>query len=551
LTILYGLSGGVAAVGFQIFINLLFNATYGRLVHLPLWIFMVGSFAMIVGTSLAAGYLLNKFCPEAAGSGIPQVKLAFWKDMGFIPWRTVWVKFVAGILTIGGGSSLGREGPSVQVAAGVASNLSGLVGFPKQKRRTATASGSAAGLAAAFNTPLTSIMFVLEEIIGDLNNRILGSVLLASVIGAFCVYALVGKHPSFLVPHIQELTWPVYAAVPVVAAIASLMGIVFQKGTLSLRATIKRGTRLPPWLQPLMGGLVTWILGVTVFWTTGKIGVFGLGYGDLSAALHDMIPWEIAGVLLITKLIASIYSYGWGGCGGIFSPLLFFGGMTGIMVAGILDPWFSFTASDRIMLAIVGMSSCFGAVVRVPMTALLIVFEMTHQFTIVPALMLGTLVSQALGYAFSKNNFYDALLVQDGQNLSKVVPPRDLKSWQNFPVSTIVNTKPVIVRDLSPAALKQLFQTCPYLRFPVERDGRIVGILTRQEAERAASQNRPPALEQAVLCLETQTIREIADQMIISPSNILVIVDQEGGAIRGVITLHDLLRAEVSIADQN
>ncbi len=549
-TVLFGLAGGVAAVGFQVLINLLYGATYGRLAHLSPWVFAAGSFVLIVSTSLAAGWLLQSFCPEAAGSGIPQVKLGFWKDMGFIPWRAVWVKWVAGILTIGGGSSLGREGPSVHVAAGAASNLGSLLGLPKQKRRAAAAAGSAAGLAAAFNTPLTAILFVLEEIIGDLNSRFLGGVLLASVIGAFCVYALVGQQPAFLVPQIEALSWPVYAAVPLAAALASLAGILFQRGTLRLRARTRRVTRLPPWLHPLAGGLITWVLGAAVFWATGKAGVFSLGYGDLSDALHDRIPWQTAGILLAAKLIASIGAYGWGGCGGIFSPLLFFGGMAGVLAAGLLDPWFAFTASDRIVLAIVGMSAGFGAAVRAPMTALLIVFEMTHQFSIVPALMLGTLVSQALGYACNRLNFYDAILAQDGHSIAKVAPPRDLKSWQNFPAATIVNPRPVVIRDLSPAAVGPLLRDCPFQRFPVEQGGQIVGILTRPEAERAAAQGRAPALEQAVLCLETQTIRDIAGRMIDSPSNLLVIIDQDRGAIRGIITLHDLLRAEAALADQ-
>ncbi|MBU4201014.1 MAG: chloride channel protein [Verrucomicrobia bacterium] len=550
-TVLYGLSGGITAVVFQILINLLFNATYGKLSHLSWVVFLIGSFAVIVASSLAVGFLLNTFCRDAAGSGIPQVKLAFWKDMGFVPGRIVWVKFVAGILAVGGGSSLGREGPSVHVAAGVASTLSGWLGLPKQKRRAATAAGSAAGLAAAFNTPLAAITFVLEEIIGDLNSRLLGGILLASVIGAFAVHALVGKQPSFLVPEVQDLSWSVYLAVPLVAVFASLMGVLFQRSTLILRAKVKSGTRLPPWLHPLVGGLTTWVLGVAVFLMTGKLGVFGLGYDDLSAALHNQIPWQIAGVLLVTKLIASICSYGWGGCGGIFSPTLFFGGMSGIFMAGILNPWFSFSASDYIVLAIVGMSSCFGAVVRVPMTVLLIVFEMTHQFSIVPALMLGTLISQALGYAFNRQNFYDSILTQDGHNIHKIVPPRDLRSWQNFSVATIVNRRPVVIRDLAPANINRILQEHPYLRFPVELNGKIAGVVLRREAAYAGAHNQQPALEKAVTCLETQTIRDIADQMIASPSNMVLVVDQDRGAVTGVITMHDLLRSEVAIAERN
>ena len=179
LTCVYGLGAGLAAVAFQAAMNGLYRLSLVDLSHQSRTVFLIGSFGVIVTTSLLVGYLLNSYCRAASGSGIPQLKVAFWKDFGVVPWRVVWVKFVAGVLSIGGGCSLGREGPSVQLAGGVASNLAGILGEPKQSRRLAAAAGAGAGLAAAFNTPLAAVVFVLEEIIGDLNSRLLGSVLLA------------------------------------------------------------------------------------------------------------------------------------------------------------------------------------------------------------------------------------------------------------------------------------------------------------------------------------------------------------------------------------
>ena len=181
LTCLYGAAAGLAAVVFQLGMNLVYQRGLVALSRQSWPIFLFGSLAVIVSASLVVGWLLSAFCPEAAGSGIPQLKAAFWKDFGFVPWRVVWVKFVAGVVSIGGGCSLGREGPSVQLAGAFASNLSGLAGEPKQNRRFSAAAGGAAGLAAAFNTPLAAISFTLEEIIGDLNSRYVGGLLLASV----------------------------------------------------------------------------------------------------------------------------------------------------------------------------------------------------------------------------------------------------------------------------------------------------------------------------------------------------------------------------------
>ena len=196
-TCLYGLAAGAATVAFQLGMNWLYRLGLVRLSQQSKLTFLLGSFGTLMGSSLVVGWLLNSFCREAAGSGIPQLKLAFWKDFGTVPWRVAWVKFIAGALSIGGGSSLGREGPSVQLAGAVSSNLAALTGEAKQNRRAAAAAGAAAGLAAAFNTPLAATTFVLEEIIGDLNSRFLGPVLLASVLGALVVHGVIGKQPSF------------------------------------------------------------------------------------------------------------------------------------------------------------------------------------------------------------------------------------------------------------------------------------------------------------------------------------------------------------------
>ena len=150
LTCVYGLSAGIIAVAFQWSANAFYKYGLVQLSHQSLPVFLVGSFVALLGTALIVGFLLNRFCREAAGSGIPQLKIAFWKNFGFVPWRVVWVKFLAGVLSLGGGSSLGREGPSVQLGGALASNIGGLFGEAKQRRRRAAAAGAAAGLAAAF-----------------------------------------------------------------------------------------------------------------------------------------------------------------------------------------------------------------------------------------------------------------------------------------------------------------------------------------------------------------------------------------------------------------
>jgi chloride channel protein, CIC family len=551
LTCLYGLVAGLVVVAFEWLINVLYNGTFGELATQSPVTFMVGSFAVMVSTSLASGFLLNSFCKEAAGSGIPQAKVSFWKDFGVLPWRATWVKYLGGVLAIGGGSSLGREGPCVYVASGLASTLSGLAGEAKQNRRRATAAGAAAGLAAAFNTPLAAVTFVLEEIIQDLNSSLLGSVLLASVIGALVVHGLIGRQPAFAITNIEAPTWRAYVLTPFVAAIAGLAGVFFQKATLDLRKKQVQSGKIPGWLKPAVGATLAWGIGASVFFTTGHLGVFGLGYGDLTAGLDSQLPWKIAGVLLAAKLLATVLCYGYGGCGGIFSPTLFFGGMSGLLVAGLVNLVMPLPSADNLTLAVVGMSACLGAVVRAPVTGILIVFEMTHEFSLVPALMIGALISQGISRRMTRENFYDAILEQDGHKLEKLLPPRDLQSWQKLPISTIANFQPIVLNNLEPAEVEKILKAHAFAYFPVMEHDKLTGIASRAELAEAIVEKRAPKLAPIIRCEPRQTIRELQTKLIESPTGVAVVCDAASGKLLGLVTLHDLLRAQINAAQSS
>ncbi len=549
-TCLYGLVASLAAVAFQLAINWLYRRFFLTPSVSGFWHFAWISLVVIVVTSLIVGWLLNSFCPEAAGSGIPQVKLAYWKEFGFAPRRIAWIKFIAGVIGIGGGQSLGREGPTVQIGSNLASSLAGFLGVSKQNRRGASAAGAAAGLAAAFNSPLASVAFVLEEIIGDLNSRALGSVLLASVIGAFVVHAFIGAQPAFELPPVHEPTWRAYLMMPIVAALAALIGVFFQRASLWLRQRSRKFKPIPRSLHPLAGGLVTWIAGIAIFSATGRLGVFALGYDDLSDALAHGMAWRLAALLLVGKLVATIASYGLGGCGGIFSPNLFFGGMCGSLVAGIASHFLALNQSDGLLLAIGGMSACLGAVVQAPVTAVLIIFEMTHQFAVVPGLMLAGLVSQIIARKLVRHNFYDEVLLQDGHQMEHVVPPRDLRSWHNLPISAIANFTPIILQDMSEPALKSMLEAHPYRRFPVIENGRVKGIAPRAEIEAALAEHRPVRLQEARECRPSDSIRDSQASLIESPTGTVILTDHANGKVLAIVTLHDVLRAQVSISER-
>ncbi len=417
--LLVGLLAAGAAESFAGAIDLIYTNGIERLAALPLPWFLAGSLFIVLSTSAAAGWLMFKFCPEAAGSGIPQVKVAYLEGRNGIPFRIVWVKFLAGALSIGGGASLGREGPTVQVAAGLASCLARHLPAFRLSQGAALAAGSAAGLAAAFKAPLSAGTFFLEEIAGELKSPFVWAALLGAIAASVFLRESLGQLAEIqMAPLRAPEGWTWLWMIPV-GALAAFIGMIFQRGALALRGRVAGKLPVPRWTLPIFGGTATWLLGVSVFINTGHLGVFGLGYPDMLAALHGEILWNAAALLVAAKLLATIASYGLGGCGGIFSPLLCLGVLTGAAACGGITLVQPLSQNDATALMLVGMGACIGAVLRAPLTSILIVFEMTREAQMLPGLMLATLVAQTIARVMARENFYAALLRQDGHPLTQ------------------------------------------------------------------------------------------------------------------------------------
>lgn len=197
------------------------------------------------------------------------------------------------------------------------------------------------------------------------------------------------------------------------------------------------------------------------------------------------------------------------------------------------------------MLAAVGMSACFGAVARAPVAAALMVFEMTHQFALVPALMLGAVIGQAVARMAAPMNFYDALLAQDHCDIHRLRPPRDLRDWQQQPVRALVNPRPVCCADTDPAALRLLLARHPYARFPLLQPGQPPAVLLRTDIEQALRADRPPGPRPAATCPPDATLRQAEVRFLETDAGMLLVLEPDGRLL-GVLTLHDLLRAQVA-----
>ncbi|MDR3728012.1 MAG: chloride channel protein [Terracidiphilus sp.] len=390
---------------------------------------------------LVAGLALYYIVPGAAGSGIPQVKASYALRSGLVPIKDAIGKFILCSVQIGSGASLGLEGPTVQICAGVSSLLARLARLSPQNTRRMASVGMAAGIAAAFNAPIAAVTFTLEELIGDLDQTMLSGVIVAAAMAAVVEHSILGVNPVFHVSRAYTLTnssslvW--YALLGLLAAIVS---VTFTDSLLWLRARFRRMTLLPKWAQPALGGLATGCLAVVALALFHLNGIAGDPYKTLTLALTGSmgtLPLLAMVAFCVLKLLATVCSYSSGGAGGIFAPSLFMGGMLGGAV-GYLDVTVFHHPADAIgAFAVVGMGAVFAGIVRAPMTSVLIVFEMTGGYGLVLPLMIANMSAFALARYWRRTPIYEALLEQDGIRLPHGKRPRGPQDTEKAATDTL------------------------------------------------------------------------------------------------------------------
>jgi CIC family chloride channel protein len=361
--------------------------------------------------SLGTGYLLYRYFPFARGSGIPQTKFALFINDGVISLRTVLGKFFCCSASLASGISLGREGPSVQVGAGLGSVIARRLGLDKDRVKALVPVSCSAALAAAFNTPIAAVLFSLEEIMGDLNAPVLGSAVLSSATSWMVLHLVLGDEPLFHVPAYQ-LVHPVeFAVYAVLGVVGGLGSVCFVKLLLGIRARFARFPRRTVWFQPVAGGLGVGLMGFFV------PEVLGVGYDVVERALNGDMVLRLLVLLAVLKIVATALCYGSGNAGGIFGPSLFIGAMMGGAVGSVAHAlWPAHTASPG-AYALVGMGTAFAGIVRTPMTSVIMIFETTRDYTIIVPLMISNLIAFFISQKLQKEPIYEALAHQDGVHL--------------------------------------------------------------------------------------------------------------------------------------
>jgi len=493
-----------------------------------------------VGGSLGIGYLLYRYFPDARGSGVPQTKAALYARGGVITMRTVIGKFFCTSATLASGIPLGREGPSVQVGAGIASVIGRRLGLRPEKVKALLPVGAAAAIAAAFNTPLAAVLFALEEIVGDLHAPVLGSVVLASATSWMVLRLLLGNHPLFKVPEYQLVNPLEFGIYAVLGIAGGLVSVSFTKLLLGMRARFLRFPKKTVWFQPVAGGLLVGMIGLFV------PQVLGVGYGYVGDVLNGRMALNLMVLLLVLKLITVTTSYASGNAGGIFGPALFIGAMLGGTVgtaAHHLLPAYTATAGAY---ALVGMGAVFAGIVRAPMTSVLMIFEMTQDYAVIVPLMIANLVSLFIASRLQPEPIYEALAVQDGIHLpSAETRQRQGKRHIIRIMRALTESLPseITVGEALQRANSSKFQTWLVL----DSNG-VVGVINRATLEREFTQGANHELRKIAGILNfphvhsDQGLDLALERMGANQIDVLPVVDRANvHRLEGIVTLRDVL----------
>jgi chloride channel protein, CIC family len=435
-------------------------------------------FVPIVG-SLSMGFLLYKYFPDARGSGVPQTKAALFARGGTISLRTVFGKFFCTSATLASGIPLGREGPSVQVGAGVASLLGRWLGLSPEKIKALIPVGAAAAVAAAFNTPLAAVLFALEEVVGDLHAPVLGSVVLASATSWAMLRLLLGNDPLFKVPQYQLVSPLEFFVYAVLGLLGGLLSVAFTKSLLKLRVRFLLLPRKTMWVQPAVGGIVVGIIGWFVPQT------LGVGYSYVGQVLNGGMAFRLMVLLLALKLIGVVVSYASGNAGGIFGPALFLGAMLGGAVGSIAHTLFPGHMATAGAYALVGMGTAFAGIVRAPMTSVVMIFETTRDYAVIVPLMISNLVSFFVSSHFQRQPIYEVLAYQDGIHLPTVesrLTAGQRRVFQAMRPATEILTASMTVQEALEKARASALQA-----LPVSNERGVAGIVKLAALEKAAA----------------------------------------------------------------
>lgn len=535
--VMVGLISGLLVVFFKVSINKLFEFIQNFISQFDLSHKLLIFPLITTLGGLISGVLVFKFAPETKGSGIPFVKMVMARMGNITRVRTIVVKFLAGVAGIGTGLSLGREGPSVQLGAGAGALVGKIFKMKGTDQGKLIAAGAGSAIGATFNAPIAGTIFVLEELVNKFSASLLFPVLVATVTASSVARHFLGNNPSFTIPYIpHDLSFEGISVCIILGIVAGFLGVAFAKIIYKNNEFFEKMDKIPNWLKPAIAGFGIGVIGLFI--------PYVLGSGNLSVdlLLQHKLALSVVVLVFAVKFFVTPFCFGSGAAGGIFLPMLMLGSFLGYIVASIFN-MFGFHV-DVVVMAMIGMGAFLASVARTPITAVVMVFEMTAGYTHILPIMLSAAIADLIAEKLNHRPIYASLIVNQ-------VKSPEAKLLSSLLVKNYMKTDLVCFSsNMTISMVQEKIKNYSFKTYPVKNDkNKLLGLITKSDIEDAIFQGVDTNTEINKLMNPSPVTIEPSENLYIAyfrlhsnNAQCLVVVDKNN-KIKGLITRQDINKA--------
>lgn len=535
--VMVGLISGLLVVFFKVSINKLFEFIQNFISQFDLSHKLLIFPLITTLGGLISGVLVFKFAPETKGSGIPFVKMVMARMGNITRVRTIVVKFLAGVAGIGTGLSLGREGPSVQLGAGAGALVGKIFKMKGTNQGKLIAAGAGSAIGATFNAPIAGTIFVLEELVNKFSASLLFPVLVATVTASSVARHFLGNNPSFTIPYItHDLSFEGISVCIILGIVAGFLGVAFAKIIYKNNEFFEKMDKIPNWLKPAIAGFGIGVIGIFI--------PYVLGSGNLSVdlLLQHKLALSVVVLVFAVKFFVTPFCFGSGAAGGIFLPMLMLGSFLGYIVASIFN-MFGFHV-DVVVMAMIGMGAFLASVARTPITAVVMVFEMTAGYTHILPIMLSAAIADLIAEKLNHRPIYASLIVNQ-------VKSQEAKLLSSLLVKNYMKTDLVCFSsNMTISMVQEKIKNYSFKTYPVKNDkNKLLGLITKSDIEDAIFQGVDTDTEINKLMNPSPVTIEPSENLYIAyfrlhsnNAQCLVVVDKNN-KIKGLITRQDINKA--------
>lgn len=535
--VMVGLISGLLVVFFKVSISKLFEFIQNFISQFDLSHKLLIFPLITTLGGLISGVLVFKFAPETKGSGIPFVKMVMARMGNITRVRTIVVKFLAGVAGIGTGLSLGREGPSVQLGAGAGALVGKIFKMKGTDQGKLIAAGAGSAIGATFNAPIAGTIFVLEELVNKFSASLLFPVLVATVTASSVARHFLGNNPSFTIPYItHDLSFEGISVCIILGIVAGFLGVAFAKIIYKNNEFFEKMDKIPNWLKPAIAGFGIGVIGIFI--------PYVLGSGNLSVdlLLQHKLALSVVVLVFAVKFFVTPFCFGSGAAGGIFLPMLMLGSFLGYIVASIFN-MFGFHV-DVVVMAMIGMGAFLASVARTPITAVVMVFEMTSGYTHILPIMLSAAIADLIAEKLNHRPIYASLIVNQ-------VKSPEAKLLSSLLVKNYMKTDLVCFSsNMTISMVQEKIKNYSFKTYPVKNDkNKLLGLITKSDIEDAIFQGVDTNTEINKLMNPSPVTIEPSENLYIAyfrlhsnNAQCLVVVDKNN-KIKGLITRQDINKA--------